>query len=406
MSPTRENGVRDEMACERPLWNAHEWWEDLVWPRVFASPLQGVRVWRVVMSFFAILIAGLVLSMGLAVDRAWKVRVPEWPWDDGTGGAFELGWRLWVGVPRTLVMTWPVTSLIAGPVALALAVVVLGALCRGSACELATGRRIEWTEALGYAVRRWRALVGSVVISWGLVWLLSVLIAAGGVLLRVPGLDVAAAIVYPLALLGGAIAMLVILGYALGHNLFLPAVACDDADAIDAVQRAFAYTFGRPLRLAAYYVLGSISLAMVVGVAAIVLVGAMGFAARSGSALAGDRGGAILWKGTLESLGWPFWQFKEPEGTAKGAAWIVRFWSGATVLTIGAVWVSCACSMVTGVYLGIRRIADGQDMAEIHEPGAIEESMARALETRAKVGGASGVAGGAGAGASEEADYT
>jgi hypothetical protein len=387
-APKRDPIADASSSRERALWSARDWWEDLVWPRVFASPLQGLRTWRVLLAFFAILLVGLVLSAGLALDHAWKDRPAEWPWEAvDVLSWIDWGWRYAVGLPKGLVSARPLTTIVAGPIALAAWLISMGALCRGSAVEMATGRRASWTVCLGFSLRRWRSVIGCTLVSLFVVWGLSLAIAAGGLLLRAPVLDVIAAIAFPILIVLGAVAMLLILGYALGHCLLMPAVACDGADAIDAVQRAMAYVFGRPLRLMLYLVLASVSLGLVVGVAVIVIVGGLGFAARSGGLFAGERGDGILLGGLMDALSWsPF--AGASGGSASVAERIVRFWCGAALMMIPAIGVSCACSAATGVYLGIRRIADGQDMAEIHEPGRVELSMAETMDSRARAIGA------------------
>lgn len=378
---------------DRPLWNPGDWWSDLIWPRVAGACVYGLRPGRVGLALFGLVLVVVLLAIGMSIDRAiLGERTVAWPWLEWGGEHQALttyGWDWIVDTPLAALTAYPVTFVIVGPVVLVVLVLAVGAISRGSAVEMATGKQIPWTEALSFAAARWRSLLGAVVGPWAIMWFVAVLLAAGGLLLRVPGLNILAAIGYGLAILAGVAVALFALGYALSHHLLIPAVVCDGADALDAIQRALAYAFGKPIRLLLYLVVGAGGAWLLFGVIVAVTGIGLGYAASSAGLLAGQKGSNLLWNGTSAAL------FAEaiPTGeqsdgsTFRAGAEIVRFWTGFTACIVLAIGIACFTSAMTGVYLGIRRAVDGQDMSDLYEPGQIEESMRQAMVGRSKVAG-------------------
>ena len=76
---------------------------------------------------------------------------------------------------------------------------------------------------------------------------------ASTILFHIPYVGpVVAGIFYCLALLGGFVITLVILGTIGGFNLMYPTVAVEGSDSFDAISRSFSYVFARPWRMLWY----------------------------------------------------------------------------------------------------------------------------------------------------------
>ena len=73
------------------------------------------------------------------------------------------------------------------------------------------------------------------------------------------------------------------------------------------------------------------------------------------------------------------------EGTFDASARIIRFWTAIPLAFVSAAALSCAASAATMVYLALRRVCDGQDIAELWTPGAVEAGMAESLSGRAEL---------------------
>ena len=127
-----------------------------------------------------------------------------------------------------------------------------GAIAPMQALQTAAQRRIRLGEAVDFAMAGWlRLLVAQLVplLLTGLVLLVILMLA---VLLLVPVLDVLGGLLYGLALAFGFLAAFLLIGYTIGSPLLVPAVACENGDGLDAMQRTYAYVVTRPLHLLFY----------------------------------------------------------------------------------------------------------------------------------------------------------
>jgi len=411
-APAPELGPRERILGGPTLRSAlAEWWEDLAWPRVLGAARLGLRPGRLGLALFAVLIAWVLLDVGLMVDARLVKSGVVWSCPEGTLREHVLGapWRLFVSVPKACFLGAPFTSLVIGPVLLAITVMLLGAISRIVACEMGQAQNLTWTEGLTFSVARWRSMLGALLGPLVVLWLIALALGLGGlVLMRWPVLNLVGALGYGLFLLAGLIGTLIVIGYALGHGLYLPAVACEGADAIDAVQRGYTYTFARPLRLIFYYIVGLLGLIVVVGIVGLIVQWTVGFAAMGAGAWAGDKGQAMVWAPThdvLSSLpGWTARPKAANEGTYAAGAWLIRLWTAFPLLLVVAAWVSGAMAVHTAVYLGIRRVCDGQDFADIWEPGMIPGTMSDAMSSRGIVAAGLGISAST-LSVKEEADY-
>jgi hypothetical protein len=400
-APAGPSRWRDQPAAASSV---SDWVSDLLWPRVLRSAAYGLRAGRLGLGFFAVVIAALLLGIGTSLDRwFWGPREPWMP-----DPAASWPWRAYLSLPYYLVQHWPVTTLVFLPVLLATWLVLLGAVSRLTACEIAQGRFLSWWEGLAFAVARWKSMLGAVLGPLVVVWLIILALAfLGWVFLSLRWVNVVGGVFYIFPLFAGLLAAGLLAIYILGHNLLIPAVVCEGADAIDSVQRAYAYALARPVRLIIYLALGIISVVVVVGLVSLVVLWGIEFSMRATAHWASPEGQATVVRGTQEAVGdgglsvvrllpgGPLDLFSvAPSGldralgpelprTWGSTAELIRFWTLIPLVALAGVWLSCGMSAATMVYLAIRRVCDGQDVGDIWWPGTIERAMSESMAARA-----------------------
>lgn len=273
------------------------------------------------------------------------------------------------------------TAAVAIPL-LALIAIFGGAIARMAATEFARGERISWTAALAFSLRRGVAFTST--LAAPIIGALAVggIVALGGwALLSIGWVQVGGAVLYGLALLLILGAVLLLVGYVFGVPLLIPALACEGTDAIDAIQRTYAYVLGRPVRLIAYTLL---SLAMMVALLAIVAgignttIRATAMAATAltnptiTEAVRSEVPGLTKPRPiTVDSIILRTAPPPEPDfgrslNTAKD---IIEFWHNVVALLVAGIGVSYFFSSSTVLYLILREINDGQDHTELWTPG-------------------------------------
>ncbi len=343
--------------------------DSFTWRRLLAAWTMALRPARVGLGAIV-----LVIALAAAHSAGWKLdpapRPQEWSLGalalDPIEGAYRATVRAFEERPvRASLAT----------IALAIAWSLGGAaICRTAATEAARRERLAWPDALALALsRRWSlviALLAPALMALLLVLALAVLGWAGmgwSVLRPVSGA------LFVVALLMGAALALAIGGYALGHALLVPAIACEGCDAIDAIQRAYAYAIARPFRLA--------MLVAVVGVQTLLAVHAAAWAA-------GAVADLTAWSSTrfidgpareivLAAAGDPSWRPADGAGWTSVFAWrAARFWFGAMGVVFGGAAVSTFFCSSTLAYLLIRRDCDGQDPRDLWEPGQVAGTTA------------------------------
>jgi len=120
--------------------------------------------------------------------------------------------------------------------------------------HVARDEKISVRSAVSFSVSKVLSFICAPVIPVLIILIVGVIIAiAATILLHIPyiGPPVAAAFFF-LALLGGFIITLVLLGTLGGFNLMYPTVAVEGSDSFDAISRSFSYVFARPWRMLFY----------------------------------------------------------------------------------------------------------------------------------------------------------
>lgn len=354
----------------------------LIWPRLLRAGALALRPSRLGIALVMLVLIGVIGS----VPRLWlgaddgegPARVAE------AGGAAAAGevmqgvmtlnpagvlrglGQLAFGVPGEVVSTYPWSlAIVLVPLMLVWGVGG-GAIARSAAVEYAYNERIPWPRALGFAVSKWASLLACKLapIVAGLV-VVGVMAVAGWVLLRWPGVQVAGGAAYVLALFAGLGLVLLAIGYALGGSMLIPAVACEGTDAIDAIQRAYAYPFSRPVRLVLYLLVLVVELALL-GVVLMAIAGAVSGVSAWAVSILLPRDLADLMAAAATGS----------HGVAADSGWsrstlaaLVAFWSRIPGLLVAAFVVSFYFSGGTLLYLMMRLACDGQDPAEVWKPG-------------------------------------
>ncbi|RMD62192.1 MAG: hypothetical protein D6824_07060 [Planctomycetota bacterium] len=270
-----------------------------------------------------------------------------------------------VTLPTTLASRYPFSAGLMALATLALWAIGGGALCRMVAREAIAGERPTLAEALGFVLPRWGRFFAAILGPALAIAVVALFMAVGGLLLlRFPAMDIVGGLLYGLFLLGGALLVFLAAGVALGGALLIPAVAVDAQDAFDAIERAYSYTLSKPLRLVVYAIV-----LLVVGSAAF-------FVAREATraTLDATRDAAFAWTGGREELalgGQALAALDEPAPlpedmgpTARIAASLVRLWEHALVALLAGFALSLLASAATFLYLGMRRLCDGEGFLE------------------------------------------
>ena len=247
-----------------------------------------------------------------------------------------------------------------------------------TAVDIARGERLTMRDGISFALNSWRRLIFSLLLPLVIAGILCALLIGGGWVLMHPWVDVLAGLLYGVALLIGFGVVFLMVGYGLGFSLLLPAVACENCDAADAQQRAYAYVLSRPLHLLGYGLVGLVGLAL--GYVAVSLfaqmlllvTGALVDSLTGGTTVAGARGFEIV----LFELG-PDRAHAIPfQWHSEWSAWLVSFWQRVVVCLVAAYVFVCYFGASTIIYLLMRKTCDGQDVEEIWQPGLVPGTMA------------------------------
>jgi len=298
-----------------------------------------------------------------ALDRALEALVTVRP-----GAAVDASADLFLRLPTALWSLDRPFAIVFGLLALAVAALCCGALARMAAVQIATGTRLPASDALLFAGRAWTRIMGAALLPIGLVVLLGLLLLIPGLLLRVPLLNVAAALLQGLWLAVAVLAVFILTATILVLPLLPAAVACERDDAIEAVQRCVSYLLVRPIHLLAMAALAGVGMALGYAVVTWLASAASAFAAGTVGAWTPEARQAML--EPLGAAAWPIASTEAATGESTpalgGAALATIAWWGRLLAMAVAGWVVAAVvSCATQIYLCVRESADGQDPEEI-----------------------------------------
>lgn len=256
-----------------------------------------------------------------------------------------------------------------------------GAICRMAALQSARGERLAMRDALRYSREK---LVGGFflapIIPIGFILITAIFMVLGGALLRVPVVgDLICGIAFGLAILGGFIIAILLVGLFIGGNLLWPAVAVEGSDAFDAFQRSLSYPLSKPWKWILYTIIAIVYAAIcwiIVNLFTYFMLLITRVVVSFGTSPCGwwNRGTEEEPISKLELL----WPLGGPNAmhawpTFEGLFWweytsaiLVGVW---VLITISLVWsflVSMFFSTSTVIYCLLRRDVDDIDMGEVY----------------------------------------
>jgi hypothetical protein len=128
-----------------------------------------------------------------------------------------------------------------------------GAICRGAALELCRGNKPSISQNMKYGTKKFCDFLCAPLAPIVLVIIFGSIISLVGFMGNLPWVgEIIMGVSTVLSLLVGLILLMILLGFAGGVHLMLPAVAIEGTDFNDAVSRGYCYTYSRPWLLALY----------------------------------------------------------------------------------------------------------------------------------------------------------
>ena len=129
-----------------------------------------------------------------------------------------------------------------------------GAIARIAAVHVARDEKISVRSALSFSAAKILSFIFAPIIPVLIIFGIGLVIAVvSTILFHIPYVGPpVAGLVYCLALLGGFVITLVLLGTLGGYNLMFPTIAVEGSDSFDAISRSFSYVFARPWRMLWY----------------------------------------------------------------------------------------------------------------------------------------------------------
>lgn len=282
-----------------------------------------------------------------------------------------------------------------------------GALARMVACEVATGERLRIRDAVDFALESWPRLLLTPLLPLLIVAALCLVLAVLGAVGFLPWLDVIGGVLYVIALIVGFIVAFLVIGYAAGFSLLIPAVACENCDAADAQQRGYAYVLSRPFHAVGYFITALLGMTIgylfVTFVALVILTvtTAMLSMWNSNPAIKAGAGERIMLE-NLRLIAQDDWlkiykpsaigddaddpselvfeathRLPAGESHQRLAASGVTFWQNFVSSLVASYVFAYFFAAATLVYLLLRKKCDGQDPTEIWRAGMIPGTITR-----------------------------
>jgi hypothetical protein len=242
-----------------------------------------------------------------------------------------------------------------------------GMVARMAACRFARRQWLTLGESADFVGASWRRLISAPLLPLAAALVPLGAVALLGLVLSVPWLDVVAGVLFGSSLILGLLAGILLVGIAVGWPLIVPAVACEDADATDCLQRAYAYPFNRFGRYLVLAVAAIVGLAVAVAVLDALLLTTLW------SVRLAVAGTAPAWVGELlDGRGWLEFGAPSPamlsiDGVAADA---VATWVSLSRLLVGALVFAWLFDAGVRIHLFLRRAVDRVRPEEIAEsPG-------------------------------------
>jgi MFS family permease len=331
----------------------------LLWPRLLKSYRLAAAPGRLVMCLGFVVVIALLdrVYAGIAKETLGQgpLALP-----DATGQALAARalYDLFLGVPLEFLREhWPVMVLFLPVLACGLAITG-GAVSRSVAYEVSLGATLPWRRAHRFAWSRALGLIGVVVVPVAGLWLVAALTALVGRLLFDWRITAAlGAVIFFVFVAIALLLVVVMLLYVLAGPMLVPALAVEGSDSFDAVNRSFAYVLARPGRYAAYVIVLTIVAALALGVAASVVVATNDLAL---SLTGVPAPGSDAWSASQ-------WGERVP-AHFRVTGFFLSLWTVVPLLLLASYAVSLLFTSGTLLFLLMRRVVDGQDIAELWVP--------------------------------------
>ncbi len=294
---------------------------------------------------------------------------------------------------------WVVTqrpwfTLVCGVVNLLIFAFFGGALCRSAAVQSARDESISLRESLCFGCQKFKEFVLAPALPLLILAVMAVIMFVAGLIagaIPVVG-ELIAGVLYPLGLLGGFAAALILLALVLGFHLMWPTIAAEGSDGFDALSRAGNYVISRIWHVGFYSAVllfyGALSYVLVRLVAVLTMKLSYSFVGWGmnifHSAKAADVHkldvmwqmpawtdlpllpmAGVRWWGTFFNapMRWSEWLF----------TWPMAFWAYILVGLVGAFVVSFFFCGSTQMYFLLRREVDATDFEEVYYEEPEEE---------------------------------
>lgn len=276
----------------------------------------------------------------------------------------------------------PLYAVLLTLISLAIWAIFGGALCRMAALQAARDERIGPWRALQFSTKRFGSFFAAPLIPVGIILLISVLIYVGGLLGAIPAVgEIIAGLLTGLALLGGFVIALVMIGLAAGYNLMYPTIAVEGSDSFDAISRAFSYVYGRPWRMAFYSFVAAIYGGICYLFVRLFVFLTLASVRSACSSINADASSLAGTRGKLDAI-WPApqWMDLQPEVHWMSLNWsetlgafFIWIWVALAVAMVLAFVVSFAYSANTIIYTLLRKKVDQTDLEDIYVEEDVEE---------------------------------
>lgn len=134
-----------------------------------------------------------------------------------------------------------------------------GCLCRLTATQFAHSEKTELADAVRFSRKNFAGFFAAPLAPVGIIIFIGLAISVLGVVTNIPLVgELIMGVTTPLALIGGILITVILIGAAAGFNLMFPAVACDGSDCFDAISKAFSYVYSKPWRMGFYTLIAAI----------------------------------------------------------------------------------------------------------------------------------------------------
>jgi hypothetical protein len=267
-----------------------------------------------------------------------------------------------------------------------------GGLCRMAAMEATLDQRISIGRALTFSKGKWREFFLAPLIPLVFVGIVGLLLWIGGLGTAIPVVgEIVGPLLFPLALLGGFVIALVVVGATGGAALMWPTIAVEGSDSFDAISRSFSYIYNRPWRSIFYglvlLVYGSLCYVFLRFFVWLLLICTHVFVSW-GVGIFADRPAAgpgmnkldVMWaQPTFENLRPQFEMINLSRAEPFGAA-VIWIFVSLVVVALHAFVISFLLNGFTWVYLLLRRVVDATDLEDVYTEEIEEAKIEQVTE--------------------------